>query len=108
MIKMYHRETVDIVLPHQCDSRGSMMAGNILSKVDIIGGITARRHAGTNVVTASLEAVHFLIPVKTGDILYYKARINRSWNTSMEIGVRVETQDQMTGERKFACHGKQL
>ncbi|CAJ0626631.1 12520_t:CDS:2 [Entrophospora sp. SA101] len=55
-------------------------------------------------VTRSVDAVHFMQPIKVGDFLIIQASVNRSWNTSMEVGVRVETENPITGKRKYCCH----
>ncbi|KAI9197473.1 HotDog domain-containing protein [Polychytrium aggregatum] len=93
-----------MIRPEHTDNRGFCYGGTILSWVDICAGIAAKRHAVYPCVTASVDAVHFLHPVKLGDICNLVATVNRSWRSSMEIGVRVETEDMLTGERRYCCH----
>ena len=69
------------------DSRGIAFAGQILAWMDIAGGVAARRHSGRTCVTAAVDAVHFLAPVKMGQICIIKASVNRTWTSSMEVGV---------------------
>ena len=65
--------------------------------MDEIAGIVAFRHAGTNVVTASIDRMDFYAPVYVGDLLILKASVNYVGRTSMEVGVRIEAQDPRTG-----------
>ncbi|KAJ3325420.1 Acyl-coenzyme A thioesterase 11 [Boothiomyces sp. JEL0866] len=72
---------------------------------DICAGISARRHAGTTCITVAVDAVHFVAPVKLNHICILKASLTRSWQTSMEVSVTVETEDMLTGEITFCCSG---
>ena len=76
---------------------GNVQGGVILKLIDITAGIVAARHASGNVVTASIDRVDFYTPVYVGDLLKLKAGINMVGNTSMEVGVRVEAENFMTG-----------
>jgi len=77
---------------------GNVHGGVILKLIDNTAGIVATRHTGGNVVTASIDRVDFHSPVYVGNLLRISASINYAGNTSMEIGVRVEAEDHMTGE----------
>lgn len=61
--------------------------------VDILGTIAAARHAGTHVVTASIDSMQFYSPIYVGEAVILKAGINEAFRTSMEVGVRVEVED---------------
>ncbi|KAJ3313465.1 Acyl-coenzyme A thioesterase 11 [Boothiomyces sp. JEL0838] len=87
------------------DSRGIAFGGQILAWMDICAGISARRHAGTTCITVAVDAVHFVAPVKLNQICILKASLTRSWQTSMEVSVTVETEDTQTGEITFCCSG---
>ncbi|ORX84059.1 Thioesterase/thiol ester dehydrase-isomerase [Basidiobolus meristosporus CBS 931.73] len=94
----------ETILPSHTDDRGFAYGGQILSWIDIAAGIAAKRHASVFSVTRSMDSVHFLHPVSQGDILILNASVNRAWNTSMEVGVRVETEDLVTGKRTHCCY----
>lgn len=69
-----------------------------MSWIDIAAAIAAGRHARRVVVTASIDALHFLAPVKVGHVLHVKAMVNHTSRTSMEVGVRVDSENPLTGE----------
>jgi acyl-CoA hydrolase len=77
---------------------GNVFGGAIMMYMDEVAGIVAFRHAGTNVVTASIDRMNFWAPVYVGNILILKASVNFVGRTSMEIGVRIEAQDWKTGK----------
>ena len=68
--------------------------------IDITAGIAAQRHARCVVVTASMDDLHFLAPIHAGEVVVLKAQVNRAFHTSMEVGVRVEAENPLTGERR--------
>lgn len=74
-----------------------------MSWIDIAGAITAGRHARRVVVTASIDALHFVAPVKVGHVVYIRASVNYAAKTSMEVGVRVESENLVTGDRKHTA-----
>jgi len=77
---------------------GNVHGGVIMKHIDNTGGLVAVRHAQKNVVTASIDKIDFYNPVYIGDLLRLQASINYTGKTSMEIGVRVEAENVMTGE----------
>lgn len=79
---------------------GAVNGGAILNLIDNIAGLAALRHCRTRVVTASIDRMDFLNPVHVGELLILKARVNYVGRTSMEVGVRVETEDLGRGTRK--------
>lgn len=79
---------------------GAVNGGAILNLIDNIAGLVALRHCRTRVVTASIDRMDFLNPVHVGELLILKARVHYVGRTSMELGVRVETEDLSTGRRK--------
>lgn len=76
---------------------GNVHGGVIMKAIDTTAGIVAARHAGSNVVTASIDRLDFHSPVYIGDILRLKAGLNFAGRTSMEVGVRVEAENFITG-----------
>lgn len=93
----------EIVLPSHADSQGICFGGQILSWIDICAGIAAKKLARGPCVTASVDSVQFLKPSRLGDVIIISAMVNRTFTTSMEIGVRVETESMKTGNRKYCC-----
>ncbi|KAI8913393.1 HotDog domain-containing protein [Gorgonomyces haynaldii] len=93
-----------LIKPFQTDTRGIAFGGEIMAFIDIAASSAARRHCGVQSVTASVDAVHFVAPVKLGDLVVVKAMVNRVWKSSIEIGCKVESENMLTGERKYCCH----
>lgn len=94
---------VTTVLPADTNAYGNIFGGHLVALIDKTASITASRHARRNVVTASIDRVDFLEPVRLGDIVSVLARLNHAGRTSMEIGVEVTSEDRLTGERRRAC-----
>ena len=88
----------EIVLPSDANALGTIFGGKIMAWIDIAGAIAAGRHARRVVVTASLDALHFVAPVKVGNIVQLKASVNYAGRTSMEVGIRVDSENPVTGE----------
>lgn len=88
----------EIVLPSDANALGTIFGGKIMSWIDIAGAIAAGRHARRVVVTASIDALHFVAPVKVGHVVQIKAMVNFTSRTSMEVGVRVDSENPLTGE----------
>jgi len=88
----------ELVLPSDTNALGTIFGGKVMAWIDIAAAIVAGRHARKVVVTASLDAVHFIAPVKLGHVVHLKASVNYSHKTSMEIGVRVDSENPLTGE----------
>jgi uncharacterized protein (TIGR00369 family) len=84
--------------PQDANHAGNVHGGVIMMLIDMAGAIVAQRHTHTNVVTASVDRVDFLHPVYIGDVLFLKASLNLVGRTSMEAGVRVESENPQTGE----------
>ncbi|WP_022662308.1 acyl-CoA thioesterase [Paucidesulfovibrio longus] len=86
-----------IALPEDANPAGNLHGGVILKHVDTAGGVVAMRHARANVVTASFERMDFLEPAYVGELMTFKASLNYVGRTSMEVGVRVEAENPITG-----------
>ncbi|KAF9567077.1 Acyl-coenzyme A thioesterase 11 [Mortierella alpina] len=80
------------------------LPGTVLSWIDIAAGIAAKKHGVYPAVTRSVDAVHFLGPITTKNIVILQASVNRAWKTSMEVGVRVMTEDLLSADRYYCCH----
>ena len=91
----------ELVLPGDANTLGNAFGGKILQWIDIAAGVAARRHSDGVAVTASIDSVQFIRPVRLGDVVVLNARLTRAWNTSMEISVTVtcdETPDHPSHE----------
>ena len=77
-----------------------------MSWIDICASIAAKRHSGRVSVTARIEAIEFKAPIKVGDVVRLTARLNAAFNTSMEIGIRVEREHAETGERALCADAR--
>ncbi len=89
----------ELVLPTHTNALGSIFGGVVMSWIDIAAAITAQRHSRKNVVTASIDALNFIAPVFKGWVVNLRASVNYAGKTSMEIGVRVDAENPVTGER---------
>ncbi len=82
-------EMTEIVLPNDANPLGSLLGGRLMHWIDLAGAMAAHRHARAYVVTASMDHVDFVTPVRVGDLVIFKSSVNRAFNTSMEVGVKV-------------------
>lgn len=96
-------EMTEMVLPPDTNYHGTVFGGRVLQWIDICGAIAAQRHCQSKVVTASIDDMHFVVPIKLGDIVVLRASVNYVHRTSMEVGVRVEREHPTTGERTHAA-----
>jgi len=87
-----------VMMPQDANPIGSVHGGVIIKHMDEAAGVVAIRHAGSNAVTASIDRLDFYNPVFIGNLLIIKASLNMVGRTSMEIGVRVETEDLISGQ----------
>ena len=91
-----------IVMPmHTNGASGIMFGGIMMQWIDVCAGVAAMRHASGAVLTASIDRLDFLSPVKVGEIVVLQAQVNYAGRTSMEVGCRVETEDMRTGTRRY-------
>ncbi|RMG19413.1 MAG: acyl-CoA thioesterase [Deltaproteobacteria bacterium] len=88
-----------IVLPTHTNRFGTVFGGQIASWIDICAAVAAMRHSGTLAVTASMDSLHFLHGARQGDVVTLRSQVNLVGRTSMEVGVRVESEDPVTGAR---------
>jgi len=88
------------VFPNDLNPHGTLFGGRLMQIVDTLAAIVAKRHCGKVCVTLGIDSVRFLTPARRGDILVCKASVNKTWRTSMEIGVKVFAEDFRTLEQK--------
>lgn len=91
-------ERVEMVLPNDANPLGNMLGGRVMHLIDITAAIAAQRHSRAIVVTASIDEVDFHHPIKVGQLIVLKASVNYTGRTSMEVGVKVFSDDTLTGE----------
>lgn len=96
-------EMTEIVMPNDANPLGNVMGGRIMHLVDVCAAVSAGRHARTPVVTANVDQIDFLRPVKVGGVLVLFASINLAGRTSMEVGVKVWCEDRATGNRSHVA-----
>jgi len=91
------------VLPGDANPVGTAFGGKIAQWIDVAAAIACQRHCRSRVVTASMDDLHFLLPIHVGMIVEARAQVNAAFRTSMEAGVRIESEDPLTGERRHVC-----
>ena len=96
-------ENTELVLPPDTNHHGTVFGGRVLQWIDITASIAAQRYAGRKVVTASIDQMHFIVPIQLGNVVILKACVNSAYRTSMEIGVRIEREDVLTGLSEHAA-----
>ncbi len=87
-----------VMLSENTNPAGNVHGGTIMKLVDNAAFVVASRHCGPNVVAVSMDSMSFHSPVYLGDLLFIKAGVNMAGTTSMELGVRVQSEDTLTGK----------
>lgn len=93
-------ETAQLMMPQHANVLGHVFGGVVLSMMDTTAAVSAIRHARLACVTVSVDRVDFREPIHVGDLVIMKSSVNYVGRTSMEIGVRVETENLLTGLRR--------
>jgi acyl-CoA hydrolase len=93
-----YSEYTELALPNDANSLGNLLGGKVMHLVDLAGAMAAMRHSRHVVVTASVDQMHFLHPVRIGQWVRLKSAVNRVFRTSMEVGVKVWVEDLVKGE----------
>ena len=89
----------ELVLPQHTNALGSIFGGVVMSWIDIAAAISSGKYSKSSTVTASIDALHFIAPIKLGHVVELRACVNATGTTSMEVGVRVDSEHPLTGER---------
>jgi acyl-CoA hydrolase len=92
-------EYTELTLPNDANSLGTLFGGKLMQYCDIAAAISASRLARSAVVTASIDSMSFLRPVRIGQLVVLRSTVNRVFRTSMEVGIKVLVEDLMTGEQ---------
>ena len=96
-------EYSELALPTDVNVLGNVLGGKVMHLVDLAGAMAAIRHARRPVVTAAVDSLEFLHPVHVGQLIVLRSSVNRAFHTSMEVGVQVETENLMTGQKLHTC-----
>lgn len=93
-------EMVEVVLPNDANPLGNILGGRVMHLMDIAAAVAAHRHSNSYVVTASVDHLDFRNPIRVGELIILKSSVNRVFRTSMEVGVKVFSENVLTGERR--------
>ncbi len=94
-------ETVQVVLPNDSNPLGFILGGTVMHLIDITGAIACHRHTNMLALTAGVDSLDFIHPIKVGDLIILKSRVTCVFNTSLEVAVEVFSEEIQTGERKL-------
>lgn len=92
-------ETVQVILPNDANPLGFVLGGYVMHQIDIVGAIAAYRHTRGLLVTAAVDGLQFLHPIKVGDLMIVQARVTATFKTSLEVEVEVYSEETLTGRR---------
>src|SRR5437763_10907856 len=93
-------EMAEIVLPNDTNPLGALLGGRLMHWIDLAGAMAAHRHSRNYVVTASIDHLDFLVPVRVGDLVILRSSVNRAFHTSMEVGVKVWVENYIAASRQ--------
>ena len=88
----------ELVLPNDTNNLGNVLGGRVMHLMDVCAAMSAYKHARSHVVTASVDNLNFLAPAKKGFILILRSSVNFASKTSMEVGVKIESENPFSGE----------
>ena len=92
-------EMTEIVLPNDANPLNALLGGRLMHWIDLAGAMAAHRHSRQYVVTASIDHLDFLVPVRVGDFVVLRSSVNRVYHTSMEVGVKVWVENYIQDKR---------
>jgi acyl-CoA hydrolase len=95
---------VQVVLPNDANPLGFILGGTVMHLIDIAGAIACFRHTRQRVVTAAVDGLQFLHSIKVGDLIILSAQVTATFRTSLEVEVRVMSEETLTGQRKLTSH----
>ena len=94
-------EMVQVVLPNDANPLGFILGGTVMHLIDITGAIACHRHTNTLALTASVDSLDFIHPIKVGDLIILKSRVTCVFKTSLEVQVDVFSEETLTGRRQL-------
>ena len=94
-------EMVQVVLPNDANPLGFILGGTVMHLIDIAGAIACHRHTRSLLVTAAVDGLQFLHPIKVGDLIILRACVTAAWTTSLEVEVEVFSEEILTGVRRM-------
>lgn len=97
-------EMVQVVLPNDANPLGFILGGTVMHLIDIAGAIASHRHTRSLLVTAAVDGLQFLHPIKVGDLIILKSRVTCTFQTSLEVRVEVFSEELLTGRRRLTSH----
>jgi acyl-CoA hydrolase len=92
---------VQVVLPNDANPLGFILGGTVMHLIDIAGAIACHRHTRSLLVTAAVDGLQFLHPIKVGDLIILKSRVTATFETSLEVEVEVFSEETLTGVRRM-------
>ena len=92
---------VQVVLPNDANPLGFILGGTVMHLIDIAGAIACHRHTRSLLVTAAVDGLQFLHPIKVGNLIILQARVTAAWSTSLEVEVEVFSEETLTGLRRL-------
>jgi acyl-CoA hydrolase len=92
---------VQVVLPNDTNPLGFILGGTVMHLIDIAGAIACHRHTRSLLVTAAVDGLQFLHPIKVGDLIILEAVVTAAWTTSLEVQVEVFSEETLTGVRRM-------
>ncbi len=96
-------EYSEFALPNDANTLGNVLGGKVMHLVDLAAALAAVRHSRCSVVTASVDHMSFLHPIHIGQLIVLRSSVNRVFRTSMEVGVRVEVENLVTGDKQHTA-----
>src|SRR5512141_589014 len=97
-LKGHQAGMTQLVLPNDTNRLGNLLGGQLMHWIDLAAAIAASRHTRRICVTASVDELNFLHPIKQGEVVILRASVNRVFRTSMEVGVKVLRENLLTGK----------
>ncbi len=92
-------EMIEVVLPNDTNPLGNVLGGRVMHLIDMAGAVAAHRHSRSILVTASVDYLDFVHPIRVGQFIILRSRVTRVFHTSLEVEVKVFREDYLTGER---------
>jgi acyl-CoA hydrolase len=94
-------EMVQVVLPNDANPLGFILGGTVMHLIDIAGAIASHRHTRSLLVTAAVDDLQFLHPIKVGDLIILRSRVTCAFTTSLEVQVDVYSEEILTGQQQL-------